>query len=201
MVAVLQAGALPVILKDTPVSETTIASDGTAQQTAGMVISNAVGAFVVIWLVLVLRYGLMGFGGSLASLLQVLIMLVTIELVHAAVTMPLVFASTAILLLAVVGKLLICESVRCRIRNEQSAARSIWGGFLRSAIPFAIVLATLWFAGIVVYAMGTFTMRSVAGPVVVGSMVALVTSCFCLLLPVAAITTERQNRGRGVPLG
>jgi len=197
IVNVLQAGALPVMLKDTPVSETTIASDGTAQQTAGLVVSIALSALVVIWLVLVLRCGLMGFGGSLASLLQILIMLATIELINVTVTMPLIFASTGILLLTVVGKLLICESVRRRSRDEESAAWAIWGAFLRSAIPFAILLAVLWFAGIAMHFVGMFTARNIAVPVIIGSTAALVTSCFCLLLPMAVIATERQDPDRG----
>ncbi|HID24572.1 MAG TPA: hypothetical protein EYP14_19535 [Planctomycetaceae bacterium] len=199
IVRLLQAGRLPVRLKDTPVSETAIFPSQTAHQKTGLIVGIAFGLLVVIWLVLLLRYSLMGLGGTLASLLQLLIMLAAIELLHVVVTMPLVFASTAILLLAVVGKLLICESVRRRMRDEESGRSSIWRSFGLSAIPFVIVLAALWFAGVVVYVVGTFPLRSAAVPVVIGSTAALATSCFCLLLPVAVIATERQDRGRGDP--
>jgi hypothetical protein len=158
-----------------------------------LIVSIALVVLLLIWLLMLLRYGVMGLGGNLASLLQLLLMLAVIEVVHVAVTMHLIYASAAILLLALVGNVLICEAVRRRSREEQSSARSIWQSFMCSAVPFAIVLAVLWFAGIAAYVVGEFAVRSAAIPVLIGSMAALATSCLCLILPVGLVASRYQT--------
>jgi len=193
IVSVLQAGTLPVLLKDEPILETVFSPEETARQTAQAIAWIALGMFVLIWLLTSLRYRVMGLGTSMASLLQLLSMLVVIELVRVPVTMPLIHASTTILLLTLGGNLLICESVHRRIRDEQSSPVSIWQGFLRAAVPFAILLVALMLAALVTYFVGDFPIRITAVPVVIGSMAGLAASCLCLLLPVALIATRFQT--------
>ncbi len=193
LVGILHAGALPVPLRNAPISEKAVPSDDTVCETARLTVSITLALLMLIWLLIPVRYGVMGLGGGLASLLQLLLMLAVIEVVRGSVIMPSIYASAAILLLAVAGNVLICESVRRRLRDEQSTPRSIWRSFLRSAVPFAILLAALWFAGIVVYVVGTFSLRSAAIPVVVGSMAALATCCLCLLLPVGLVAARFQT--------
>lgn len=201
MANVLQAGALPVVLRGAPVSETAIAVEETSRQTARFFAFISLGTLLLIWLLMVVRYGVMGLGGSLASLLQLLMILAVIEVVRGSVTMPSIYASAAVVLLALAGHVLICESVRRRLRDEQCAPRSIWQSFLRSAVPFAILLAALWFAGIVAYVVGTSSLRSAAIPVVIGSMAALATCCLCLLLPVGLVAARFQTTPESTPAG
>lgn len=192
IVNVLQAGTLPVLLQDAPILETAYPGDDAVWQMAWLTISVTLGLLAFIWLLMPVRYGVMGLGGSMASLLQLLLMLAVVEIVQGAITLPLMCASAAILLLVVAGYVLICESVHRRSRDEQSTPRSIWRSFLRGAVPFAIALMILWFAGIAAYAVGGFAVRSVAVPVVIGTMAALATLCMCLILPVGLVASRFQ---------
>jgi len=192
IVSILHAGSLPVLLRDAPVSETAFPSDDAVWRTAWLAISVTLGLLAFIWLIMPVRCGVMGLGGSMASLLQLLLLVAVIEIVRGPVTLPFICASAAILLLTVAGYALICEAIRRRSRDEQSSSRSIWRSFLRSAVPFAIFLAVSWFAGIAAYAVGDFAIRSVAVPVVIGTMAALATLCLCLVLPVGLVASRFQ---------
>ena len=58
-------------------------------------------------------------------------------------------------------------------------------------IPYAIALVVLWLAGNIAYIVGTFPVRSVGIPVVIGSTVAFLALGTCVLLPIVLLMTER----------
>ena len=124
LVAILRAGRLPVQLEKMPISEHQIAANSTMRQAAVFIVATALGVLVVIWLLLVLRHGLIGVGSTLASLLQILFTLVVVELIHVTVNMPSVISTTAMSLLTVVG---LSADLRVRARTQTQYGECVEG--------------------------------------------------------------------------
>ena len=120
LVAILRAGRLPIQLEKTPVSDSVFHPNLAMCRFAMQVVGLSMGVMVIIWLMMVLRYGLIGIAASLASVLQILATVAAIEVVHAIATTPLIIGAMAMSLLNGVGLLLICAGC-----SEPNAMRPV----------------------------------------------------------------------------
>jgi len=183
LVGILRAGTLPVPLEKIPLSESQVDPSQTQRQWAVTAMGVTLGVLLVSWLMILLRGGVIGVGGALASLLQVLFTASALELIRATVTLPVVIAAATVCLVNVVGVVLVCASIRRARLAEDCHPGVVRRGTFRCFVPAVIVLACVWSVGTAAYVLGTFPIRSVGIPLVIGSTVALVALCTCMVAP------------------
>jgi SecD/SecF fusion protein len=180
LVAILRAGSLPAPLQSTPVSETFIAPDARATGRVAWTLWISLGIVLVVWIVLLLRHGLCGLGGCLASLLQILLTLTAVLLLRLAVSPAVVLAAAVVAVLAALGSATICH-LGCPGRtSEPREPGHLFRRLGLGAAITGIVFGSLLMSSIVLYSLGSFPARDVATIVLVGSVAALASSMVCL---------------------
>jgi hypothetical protein len=192
LVALLQAGSLPVPLRTTPVSETVIAPDARATRQMSWTLWISLGIVLVVWIVLLLRHGLCGLGGCLASLLQIMLTLAAVLLLRLAVSPPVVLAAAIVALLAALGNATICHLAGPGRRPEPDEPGHRFRRLGLGAAFTGIVFGSLSVSSLVLYSLAVFPARNVTAVILAGSASALLTNFVHLTALVA------QNVGKSV---
>ncbi len=196
LVNVLNAGSLPAPLRPRPVAEINVLPVPRALRVVVLTLCASFIVILLLWLVLLLRHGWVGAG--LASLVQVLLVVAAISLLHITVTPPLVLAAAVTAVLAAVGNEVICEFARQRKTPANGTPRSEWRGLATGTALIAFLFGGLFIAGLVMYAISLFSIRSLAIGMTLGSAAALLTGCLSLpaliALDIAARNRESDDQ-------
>jgi hypothetical protein len=170
---------LPCPLQPVSVSERWIEPRQAAPAMLAIIGGTALG-LAVLWLVMVLRYGWQGVSGCLAGLVQVLLLLATIQVLRVAVTLPLVTTTSVVVLVAALSNAWICECVRRSLRARTGAPSGLGWGLFWGVLPVGLLLLALAVGGTVAYVLEDKVLTGRGFPVVAGSLAAALTSCLCL---------------------
>jgi preprotein translocase subunit SecD len=171
----LNAGALPVSVS--------IAENTTIGPTLGKIdlIQSMYASFIGLGLVLIFMivvYRLPGFLADLALVIYVLMMLATLALVHATLTLPGIAGFVLSIGMAVDANVLIFERIKEELWNGKSLRAAVRTGFSRAfSAVFDSHFTTIVGAG-VLYMLGTGTVKGFAFTLFWGTVWSLVTAVF-----------------------
>jgi SecD/SecF fusion protein len=190
---ILQAGTLPVPLQRIPVSETAVAPDARATSRMAAILWISTALVLIVWVVMLLRHGVCGLDGCLASLLQILLTLTAILLLRVAVSQSGVLAAAIVSVVTAVGNTAICYWSCPGTTVEPQEPARFWRGLGVATALVALVFGCLLVSAAFLYALAGFPGREVAVAVLLGSQAALLTSTVCL--PALIAMTIAQTVG------
>lgn len=189
LAAILRSGSLPYKVQKTPVSESNVNPNRTARRFAVVIIAASLAVLVFSWITMLSRYGLVGLAGCLASLLQVVFTLLSIEWTGSTVTMPVIVAAAAFSLFNAVGLLWICASAP-QPAPGASEPTLMWPKLMLRMAAFLAALAVPFLFGVAAYLLGHFALAVTGVPLVFGSTVAFLTLFSCVLLPIGLLRSH-----------
>ena len=182
IVGVLEAGTLPVDLGGAPVAEESFGPNPARRQTVFAIAGATLGVLATIGTLMLVRYRALGLAAAWCSLLQMLLVLISIEVARLPVTRLTVLAAAAMLLVGAVGNAWICEWVHRGTRPDD-ARPGQWARTLGlSAATLAALLVSLWLISGYAYHALDGELRQAAAVANLGSLAAAATSCLCLPL-------------------
>jgi hypothetical protein len=132
----------------------------------------------IAWAAMLMRHGVCGFGGCLASLLQILLTMTAILLLRVAVSHFGVLAATTVSVLTAVGNAMICHWT-CPKKTPLEPACHWWRLGITTALV-AVVFGCLFAIATALYALAGWSGRDVAVAMLLSSAAALLTSLVCL---------------------
>jgi hypothetical protein len=199
IVAVLRAGKLPVPLEEQPVAESPVAADPAARRTIVWTLAISLGLVSSIWLMMVVRFRLVGLGGALTNLLQLLLVLTAILLLGIVVELPVVTSTGAMLLLGALGNVLICSTTHRSSQRSKADQPIRWRALVLASTFLSAGFFMLLVVSSAAYALGEFVIRNAAVGVMFGSAAALLSSCLCLPLLAAVLQACPTRRAHPPP--
>lgn len=168
----LRAGALPAEL--TIIEERTVGPGLGADSIAAGEIAGIIGAIAVI-VFMVLSYGLFGILANLALAANILLIMGTLSLLGATLTLPGIAGIVLTVGMAVDANVLIYERIREESRIGRSAIASIDAGFSRALGTILDANITTLIAAVILFSLGSGPIRGFAVTLAVG----IVTTVFC----------------------
>ena len=155
----LRAGALPAPLK--PIEQRTVGAElGADSVTAGRY-STLAGLFLVV-LFMIGRYGLFGVFADVALTFNVILLLATLTLLGATLTLPGIAGIVLTMGMAVDANVLIFERIREEQRNGRGIFASIDQGFQRARATIIDANATHLIAALILFELGSGPVRGFA---------------------------------------
>jgi SecD/SecF fusion protein len=199
LVDVLRAGRLPVPLEKNPAIGTIPASQQ-ARHLVGFTLLIVLVLLAVWWCSLTLRYRPLGTGAALTSMLQTVGIGAAILVLGLWITPALLFASTAMLLITLMGLFWVVAPFKRGSVSGGDSDGMVTPILRRRGIPLVVLLGVLAAASFVAQAVGDFAVRSVATPLLLGSILALPAFFMCVILPALvpapAETCDAMNEPR-----
>lgn len=178
VVNILEAGSLPVILNETPISENQInplLGRETIQQG-----KMAIGISLSLVLVFILFY--YRFSGAVACaalVLNLLFILALMVLIKAAFTLPGLAGLVLTVGMSVDANVLIFERIREELSRGAALRMAIRNGFGRATTTIVDANVTTLITAIVLYAIGTDQIRGFAVTLILGILMSMYTAIFC----------------------
>ena len=178
IVDVLEAGSLPTALNTTPISETeispTIGKETIEQATFAMSVSMAI---VVVFMIFYYRFA--GIVAVLALALNVLLVLAVMVLIGAAFTLPGLAGLVLTVGMSVDANVLVFERIREELNRGAALRMAIRNGFARAFTTIWDANITTLIVGLVLYTIGTDTIKGFAVTLILGIVMSMYTAVFC----------------------
>jgi SecD/SecF fusion protein len=189
LAVLLRAGALPAPLQI--IEERTVgAALGADSIKAGRY--SAIAGLGLVALFMVLRYGLFGLFANLALTLNVILLLATLTLFGATLTLPGIAGIVLTMGMAVDANVLIYERIREEQRNGRSMLASIDTGFRRAMATIIDANMTHLIASLILFELGTGPVKGFAVALGVG----IITSFFTAVMVTRLIVITWLNTAR-----
>lgn len=141
------------------------------------VLSVEIGALLVI-VFMGLYYRLFGLVADLALILNIVFIVAILSVLGATLTLPGIAGIVLTVGMAVDANVLINERIREEIRNGMSPQASIYAGYERAFITIVDANVTTLIVTIVLFALGTSTIKSFAVTLMVGLLTSMLTAIF-----------------------
>ena len=171
----LRAGALPAPLKI--LEERTVGAElGADSVRAGKY--SAIAGLILVVIFMVLRYGLFGVFADVALTLNVVLLLATLTLIGATLTLPGIAGIVLTMGMAVDANVLIYERIREEIRNGRTIIASIDTGFRRAMATIVDANMTHIIASAILFQLGSGPIRGFAVTLLIG----IITSFFTAVM-------------------
>ncbi len=184
----LRAGALPAPM--TILEERTVGPDLGADSIAAGEIACVIG-FVLVLIFMVLAYGLFGIFANLALLLNMVLIIGSLSLLQATLTLPGIAGIVLTIGMAVDANVLIFERIREEIESGRSPLSSVDAGYQRALTTIIDANLTTLIAAVILFQFGTGPVRGFAVTLSIG----LVTSMFTAIM-VTRLMVVTWLRGR-----
>lgn len=149
----------------------------------------------IVGLILLLRRGIPGLAGILASLIQAAGTLGAILLMRMTISQDVMLAALTISVLAIIANVMVCEAMlgdRPMVRVDRPDGR--WR-FLLTFGLVALIFGGLFLSAVIAYMVGGL-IRNVAAAIWLGSLAALLTTSIVLVVLMALIAVGRSGAGR-----
>jgi protein-export membrane protein SecD len=191
----LRAGALPAPI--TILEERTVG----AQLGADSIQAGAVASIVAVILVvvfMVLFYGLFGIFADIALFFNLSLMLASLSLLGATLTLPGIAGIALTMGMAVDANVLIYERIKEELRSGRSMLSSLEAGFSRAFGTILDSHITTLVAGILLYWLGSGPVRGFAVTLSIGVLTSLFSAILVTRLQI--VTWVRQLKPKEIPL-
>jgi preprotein translocase subunit SecD len=184
----LRAGALPAPM--TILEERTVGPDLGADSIAAGEIACVIG-FILVLIFMVLAYGLFGIFANLALLLNMILIVGSLSLLQATLTLPGIAGIVLTIGMAVDANVLIFERIREEVESGRSPLSSVDAGYQRALTTIIDANLTTLIAAVILFQFGTGPVRGFAVTLSIG----LVTSMFTAIM-VTRLMVVTWLRGR-----
>lgn len=191
----LRAGALPTTL--TVVEERSVGPTlGSDSVHAGAIASFV--AFALIFVLMVVCYGLFGFFASVALVINMTLIFSIMALIGATLTLPGIAGLVLTIGSAVDANVLIFERMKEEIRAGRTAISAIDSGYRHAMSSIVDSNVTALISGIILYAVGTGPIKGFAATLSIG----IVTSFFSavMLTRLMLVTWLKRSKTKTLPL-
>ena len=191
----LRSGALPANL--TIIEERTVGASLGADSIAAGQMAGIVGIVLVVGFILV-SYGLFGLFANIALAVNFALIIGTLSLLQATLTLPGIAGIVLTIGMAVDANVLIFERIREEVRSGKSALASIDSGYSRAIGTILDANITTFIAAIILFWLGSGPIRGFAITLSIG----IITSVFTAFVVTRLMVAEwvRLRRPSSVPL-
>ena len=191
----LRAGALPAPL--VPLEERTVGPDLGADSIHAGALASIVGVILVVTFMLVF-YGLFGLFADVALFFNLCMMMATLSLLGATLTLPGIAGIALTLGMAVDANVLIYERIREELRGGRSLISSLQAGFERAfGTIFDSHLTTL-VAGFLMFFLGSGPVKGFAVTLSIGVITSLFSAILITRLQI--VTWLRRTKPKAIPI-
>ena len=191
----LRAGALPAPLVS--LEERTVGPDLGADSIHAGTLASIVGVVLVV-LFMIVFYGLFGLFANLALFFNLCLMLATLSLLGATLTLPGIAGIALTLGMAVDANVLIYERIREEVRGGRSLISSLQAGFERAfGTIFDSHLTTL-VAGFLMFFLGSGPVKGFAVTLSIGVITSLFSAILITRLQI--VTWLRRTKPKAIPI-
>jgi preprotein translocase subunit SecD len=191
----LRAGALPAPI--TILEERTVGPDLGADSIHAGAVASIVGVVLVV-VFMFLFYGLFGLFADVALMFNLCLMLGTLSLLGATLTLPGIAGIALTLGMAVDANVLIYERIREEIRSGRSMLSSLEAGFTRAFGTILDSHVTTLVAGILLYLLGSGPVKGFAVTLSIGVLTSLFSAILVTRLEI--VSWLRRWKPREIPL-
>lgn len=171
--ALIRGGALPVELKEV---QTSVVGPSIGMDALWMSIVAGVIGVGLIFIIMVTMYRIMGWAANLALLLYILIIFWVFVGMGGVLTLPGIAGIILSIGMAVDGNVIIFSRVREEIKNGKTIRVAAVSGFKRALGTIIDSHITTMIAGIVLYQLGTGSVRGFALTLMIGILASLLTA-------------------------
>jgi protein-export membrane protein SecD len=192
---VLRAGALPAPLKI--IEERTVGPDLGADSIHAGAVASIVGVILVV-IFMFLFYGLFGLFADIALFFNLSLMLGTLSLLGATLTLPGIAGIALTMGMAVDANVLIYERIREEMRSGRTMLSSLEAGFTRAFGTILDSHVTTLVAGILLYWLGSGPIKGFAVTLSIGVLTSLFSAILVTRLEI--VSWLRQWKPREIPL-
>jgi protein-export membrane protein SecD len=191
----LRAGALPAPI--TILEERTVGPDLGADSIHAGAFACVVGVVLVV-IFMFLFYGLFGLFADIALVFNLCLMLGTLSLLGATLTLPGIAGIALTLGMAVDANVLIYERIREEMRSGRTMLSSLEAGFTRAFGTILDSHVTTLIAGILLYWLGSGPVKGFAVTLSIGVLTSLFSAILVTRLQI--VTWLRRSKPREIPL-
>jgi preprotein translocase subunit SecD len=191
----LRAGALPAPI--TILEERTVGPDLGADSIHAGAVASIVGVVLVV-IFMFLFYGLFGLFADVALMFNLCLMLGTLSLLGATLTLPGIAGIALTLGMAVDANVLIYERIREEMRSGRSMLSSLEAGFTRAFGTILDSHVTTLVAGILLYWLGSGPVKGFAVTLSIGVLTSLFSAILVTRLEI--VSWLRRWKPREIPL-
>jgi preprotein translocase subunit SecD len=191
----LRAGALPA-----PISileERTVGAELGADSIHAGAVASIVGVVLVI-VFMVLFYGLFGVFADIALVFNLCLMLASLSLLGATLTLPGIAGIALTMGMAVDANVLIYERIKEEVRSGRSMLSSLDAGFSRAFGTIVDSHVTTLVAGVLLYWLGSGPVKGFAVTLSIGVLTSLFSAILVTRLQI--VTWVRQLKPKAIPL-
>lgn len=182
LVQVLQAGSLPVPMEDLPMSEASYPPDVATRSTLAVSVAAAAAVLIVIWLVMLIRHGLSGLTGVLASMAHVASSVVILLASRTTMGLFATVACTTVLVAFAFGCVPVCRAVHRAIHQPTPKSPVVWKHLTWWAVAATALVTGLLVISAVVVMVTFYPYRPAAVGVACCALAAIPTLIFWLPL-------------------
>ncbi len=178
LVKVLQAGRLPAVLRDEPISQNAI-NPLLGMDTIRKGSLAIAASLVAILLFMLVYYRFSGLVACLALIANLLLIVAVMRLINAAFTLPGLAGLALTVGMSVDANVLIYERMREELARGAALRMAIRNGFARATTTFVDSNLTTVITALILYVIGTDQIRGFAVTLTLGLMISMVTAIFC----------------------
>lgn len=171
--ALIRGGALPVALKEV---QTSVVGPTIGMDALWMSIIAGIIGVALIFIIMLVMYRIMGMAANLALMLYILIIFWVFVEMGGVLTLPGIAGIILSIGMAVDGNVIIFSRVREEINNGKSVRVSAVSGFKRALGTIIDSHITTMIAGIVLYQLGTGSVKGFAMTLMIGILASLFTA-------------------------
>ncbi len=187
--ALIRGGALPVELKEV---QTSVVGPSIGMDALWMsIIAGAIGVGL-IFIIMVTMYRIMGMAANIALLLYILIIFWVLVAMRGVLTLPGIAGMILSIGMAVDGNVIIFSRVREEIKNGKTIRVAAVSGFKRALGTIIDSHITTMIAGIVLYQLGTGSVRGFALTLMIGILASLLTAVVVTQLYVDVVAESKM---------
>ncbi|MDD2217544.1 MAG: protein translocase subunit SecD [Eubacteriales bacterium] len=188
MAALIRGGALPVALEEVNSGEQTAKIGETALNDS--IIAGAIG-LGLIFVIMVVAYNIMGIAANIALLLYVLLILWPMIAMGAVLTLPGIAGIILSVGMAVDANVVIFSRIKEEIHNGKTLRVAVQTGFKRALNTVLDSQLTTLIAAVVLYQVGTSSVKGFAITLIIGILASLVTATVVTQLFVGIMAESR----------
>jgi preprotein translocase subunit SecD len=191
----LRAGALPAPI--TILEERTVGAQLGADSIRAGALASIVGVVLVI-IFMVLFYGLFGIFADIALIFNLALMLGTLSLLGATLTLPGIAGIALTMGMAVDANVLIYERIREEVRSGRSMLSSLEAGFTRAFGTILDSHVTTLVAGLLLFMLGSGPVKGFAVTLSIGVLTSLFSAILVTRLQI--VTWVRRAKPKAIPI-
>jgi SecD/SecF fusion protein len=187
--ALIRGGALPVELKEV---QTSVVGPSIGMDALWMSIIAGIIGVGLIFIIMLTMYRIMGMAANIALLLYILIIFWVLVAMRGVLTLPGIAGMILSIGMAVDGNVIIFSRVREEIKNGKTIRVAAVSGFKRALGTIIDSHITTMIAGIVLYQLGTGSVRGFALTLMIGILASLLTAVVVTQLYVDVIAESKM---------